>query len=225
MLKQAVIIFASAVFLTVVAAAQDDGHFDASFNGGVVLTKQADGNGIAQSATDGSNIFGTIRLKFNDKHSLEFTLGHAKNSQIYQTSFDFHVVDSITEYSFAYRYNLFRKGKFEPFLLGGGGALRFSPNSTWVFLPQIDINGVTVPNNQQVNVGAGKQTEFAVLYGGGVDYTLPRFSRFALRLQYRGLVYSVPDFKVNSSSGGLINFFTGSRSNMAEPSLGLVFRF
>ena len=74
-----------------------------------------------------------------------------------------------------------------------------------------------------VEFSGRKQTELAYLYGAGVDYRLPW--RFALRLQYRGLLYKAPDFKVNPITGSAVNFSTGSKGHMAEPSIGLVFRF
>jgi hypothetical protein len=225
MLKQAVIILAAILFLASMSAAQDEGHFDASINYAGVFTKTANGNAMSQSATIGGDLFGTIRVKFNSKNSLAFNFGRAKNSQIYQSNFDFHVVDTITENSVDYIYSPYRKGRFHTFVLAGGGALRFRPRSTWVVLPNIEENGVSVPNRVQTNLGASTQTQFAFLYGGGVDYLLPWLSRFALRLQYRGFVYSAPDFNVTSGSSSSVSFFTGSRTNMAEPSVGLVFRF
>jgi opacity protein-like surface antigen len=211
----------AAVFLfTSLGLSQDNGRFDASINGAGVFTKESDGNGIKHSATAGSNYFGTFRFRFRPKHSLVFNYGRAKDSQVYQTGFDFHVVTTITEYSGAYVYSPFQKGKFEPFLLVGGGALAFNPRSTWVVLPDFANN---VPNRVQINLNAAKQTEPAVLYGAGVDYRLVQ--RIALRLQYRGFLYNAPDFKVNTTSGSAVSFFTGSKGHMAEPSIGLVVRF
>jgi len=220
MLRRAVVVATALFLFTSLGRSQDDGHFDASANGAGVFTKESDGNNIKQSATDGSNYFGTFRFRFTPKQSLALNYGRAKNSQVYQTGFDFHVLTTITEYSGAYVYNPIQKGKFQPFVLAGAGALRFSPSSTWEVLPDFIVG---VPNRVQINLNAAKQTEIAFLYGGGVDYRLPW--RFALRLQYRGLLYDAPDFKVNTTSGGAVNFFTGSKGHMAEPSIGLVFRF
>ena len=208
------------LLITALGFSQDDGHFDASFNGAAVFTKESDGNGIRQSATIGANYFGTFRAKFNAKHSLVFSYGRAKNSQIYRTAFDFHVLTTIVEYSGAYVYSPFQKGKFEPFVLAGGAALRFNPRSTWVILPDFTNN---VPDRVQINLSAAKQTEAAFLYGGGLDYKL--HDRIALRFQYRGFFYPAPDFKINTASGGAVSFTTSSRSHIAEPSIGLVFRF
>jgi opacity protein-like surface antigen len=220
MLRRAGLTAAALFLFTSLALSQDLRHFDASINGGGVFTKDSDGNGIKQSATAGSNVFATFRVRFNPKHSLLFNYGRAKNSQVYQTGFDFHVLTTITEYSGAYVYNPFQKGRFEPFLLAGAGALAFNPRSTWVVLPDFTNN---IPNRIQINLHAAKQTEPAFFYGGGIDYRLPW--RFALRLQYRGFLYNAPSFKVNTTSGGAVSFFTGSRGHMAEPSIGLVFKF
>ena len=149
-----------------------------------------------------------------------FNYGRAKNSQIYQSIDNFHVLTNISEYTGAYVFSPFRKSKFEPFVFAGGGWLTFSPRTTWVFFPPLANN---VPNNIQVELGAVKQSELAVLYGVGTDYKLPW--RFAVRLQYRGLFYREPDFKVDSGSGSSVSFFTGARGHMAEPSIGIVFRF
>lgn len=221
MLKKAGIVTA-ALFLLTSAGLGQDGHYDVSANATAVFTSQSDGNGIAQSATNGSEYFGTFRVKFKKKHSLAFNYGRAKDSQVYQTGFDFHVLTTITEYSGVYIYNPVKKGRFEPFVLAGAGGLVFSPRSTWVVLPNLPNN---IPNRVQINLGAVKQTEIAFLYGAGVDYRIPGSTRFALRLQYRGFVYDAPDFKLTGTSGGAVSFFTGAKGHMAEPSIGLVFRF
>lgn len=219
MLKKAGSALAVLLFVSSLSFGQD-GHFDFSLNAAGIFTKQSSGNGITQSATEGGGGFGTIRVRFNPKHSLLFNYGRGKNSQIYQTIENFHVLDNISEYTLGYMFTPFRKGKFEPFVLAGGGWLSFSPRTTWVFFPPLANN---VPNNIQVNFDAAKQSQVAVLYGFGTDYKLPW--RFALRLQYRGLFYREPDFKVDANSGSSVSFFTGARSHMAEPSVGIVFRF
>jgi hypothetical protein len=213
-------ILAAAVFLYAASALAQDGRFDASANLGAAFTRQSTGNTITQSATEGSHFFATIRWKVATRHSFLFNYGRAKNSQVFQSGFDYHVATHITEYSWAYMFSPFQKASFEPFLLAGGGVLRFNPQTTWVDLPP--VNGV--PDNVQVNLGAAKQTMPAFLYGLGVDYKLPYVPRLALRLQYRGFFYSNPDFKVTTAST-TVSFFTGTKGHIAEPSLGLVFRF
>jgi hypothetical protein len=210
---------ASLLLLTTAAFAQN-GRFDASFNFAGAFQNSATGNGITQSATNGTNLFVSFRVKFKEKHSFVFNYGGARNSQRYQSFQDFHVGTHISEISGVYMFSPYKKGNFEVFGLAGAGVLRFAPQNTYVILPP--ENGE--PNNVPVNVFAMTQTKTTFLYGIGTDYTLPWYPRFALRLQYRGLLYSNPDFKVTNTSNA-ISFFTGTTGHLAEPSIGLVFRF
>lgn len=221
MLKSAGAVLAVLLSFAVISLGQAS-HYDASANGAAVFTKQSEGNGVAQGATVGVNIFGTFRVRFKPKHSLVFNYGRAKDSQTYQAGENFHVLTTISEYSGAYVYSPIRKGKFEPFVLAGGAALTFGPRSTWVFFPLLPNN---IPHNVLANVGAMSQTQIAFLYGLGTDYQLPVYPKLALRLQYRGFLYREPDFKVTAGIGRPLSFFTGAYGHMAEPAIGLVFRF
>jgi len=212
-------ILTATLFLCAAALARD-GHFDASVNVAGVFQNQASGNGITQSATYGANFFATFRVKFKEKHSLAFTYGRARDSQIFQSAYDYHVVTHIGEYSGAYMFNPLKTHGFEPFGTLGLALLRFSPQSTWVDLAEVN----NIPNNVQTNLFATKQSQPALLYGLGVDYKVPYGRWFSLRLQYRGFLYSNPDFKVTNTSNA-ITFFSGTKGHMAEPSLGLVYRF
>ncbi len=222
MLNKAGLLLGLLFFLASFSLAQDDGHFDASINGGPIFTHGSSTGNVSQRATIGANFIGSFRVKVKPRHSFVFNYGHGKNSQIYNTlGDDIHILDSISEYSGAYMFTPFRKAKWEPFVLVGGGVLHFSPRSTWLFLPPLNLQ----PDNIELFLNAASQTQPAFLYGFGVDYRLPIIPRFALRLQYRGFLYRQPDFKVDSSTGSAASFFTGTYGHMAEPSVGLVFRF
>jgi opacity protein-like surface antigen len=82
-----------------------------------------------------------------------------------------------------------------PFVLAGGGAMFFDPR------------GGSVSN---------EQTRGAFVYGGGID--VPMAKRIALRAQYRGFVYKIPDFEMASLK---VDKYTHS----AVPSVGLAFTF
>jgi hypothetical protein len=221
MFKHAAAIAAAWLLFAIPGLCQDY-RFDGSFNGGPIFTKQTTSNGVTQGATIGANFFGTFRYRFKPKHSLLFNYGRAKDSQTFLAGENFHVITTISEFSGAYMYSPFRKGKWEPFVFAGAAGLRFYPYTTWVFFPELPNN---IPNNVPANVGTTTQTKPAFLYGFGVDYQLPVIPRLALRLQYRGLLYREPDFNVTTSNGGALSFFTGAYGHMAEPSVGLVFRF
>ena len=189
------------------AAAQEDvGHFDVSFSWGAVFNKTSSNaeNGVAVSPTNSGLILGTFRFRMNRMNGIEINGARADNSQIFVLGTnDYRAQTSITEFSGAYVLSPFHFEKIEPFVLAGGGALRFYPSNQY-------INGNPSP------FGAAQQTSMAFLYGGGLDYRV--WKRLGLRLQYRGLIYKEPNFHVTQ-------FFTGVKGHMAEPSIGLVFNF
>jgi hypothetical protein len=100
MLKKAALVVAALFLFTSLALSQNQGRFDASFNSALIFTQAGSANSIQQSATIAANYFGTFRFRFNtkSKSSLIFNYGYAKNSQVYQSNFDYHQLDTIHEY-------------------------------------------------------------------------------------------------------------------------------
>jgi opacity protein-like surface antigen len=179
-------------------------RFDMVVNLSAVPAKQTTGNGTTLTPTNSGSVLVSGRIHFAPKSSLEINYGRTKDSQKYLAApFDYRIFTNISEWSGAYVFSPFQRGRIEPFLLAGGGVLKFNPQSSY-------INGILV------SLATSHQTEIAFLYGGGVDYRV--FSRVAVRLQYRGLVYKAPDF-------GVQNLFTGNKGHLAEPSVGLVIKF
>jgi opacity protein-like surface antigen len=82
-----------------------------------------------------------------------------------------------------------------PYALAGGGGVIFDPR---------DTNSVS------------EQTRGSFVYGAGADLPLAR--HMAIRAEYRGLVYKVPDF-------GLSSLRMDKFTRAAVPSAGLVFTF
>jgi opacity protein-like surface antigen len=204
MLKNGAII--AVLFLSVSFAAAQEYPFDASVGVGPALSRSTSGNQTSQTVTESWVGLGTFRVNISRKNSAEFTFGHLRNTQKYFSSpLDYRVQDKISEFTGAYVFRPMKWNKFHPFLLAGGGILRFYP----------EYNGTTI-NMILTPLPTVNQTRPTFLYGGGFDYRVTK--RWAVRLQYRGLLYEVPDFKVN-------NLFTGAIGNLSEPSLGVVFRF
>jgi outer membrane immunogenic protein len=188
------------------AAAQDVEHFNAAVGWSGVFSKSSSSynGGVTLKPSTSGAVLGAFRFRFNQKHALELNIGRTSNSQRYFVTPDmFRVNADITEYSGAYVFSPFATEKLEPFLLAGGGALRFSPGSTYID----GFSGF---------FGASRQTSLAVLYGGGADYRL--WKAIYLRLQYRGLVYKAPNFHVQA-------LVTGAKGHMAEPSVGIAIKF
>jgi opacity protein-like surface antigen len=204
MIKQAGIVVAAWLLLTSFGLAQNDGRWDVGLNLAGLLAKQTSGNGVTQIPTTNVGFLGTARFRFAKKSTLEVNWGHGDDSQNYVTaSLQYRIPATISEFTGAYVFTPMETKRFKPFLLVGGGVLVFNPNNLLIDQVAQSSQGV-------------RQTRPAVLYGGGVDYRLISF--LALRLQYRGLFYSSPDF----SQPGL---FTGGRGHIAEPAIGLVIRF
>jgi outer membrane immunogenic protein len=193
--------------LACIASAQEQNRFDFSINGAGVFSKTASSSSgsITDNPTKSVAFIGTFRFHLSPKHAVEVNVGRTRNSQIFSVPPNsFRVLSSITEFTGDYVFTPFSARKFQPFLVAGGGALRFNPGNTYID---------TFP----ASFGAASQTSLAFLYGGGVDY--PVWRRLAVRLQYRGLLYKEPDFHVPSL------LFTGTEGHMAEPSVGIVLKF
>jgi opacity protein-like surface antigen len=203
MLKRASLFF-SILFLSSFSLAQDYGRYDVSLGAAAGLSKQSSGNQVTLHPTQGGGVLASARMRFGARSALEFDYSRILNTQKFDAPpFFYNFNTSVREYSGVYVFSLFKTEKWEPFLLGGVGALRFYPRITY-------LNGVQTIYNS-VN-----QTELAYVYGGGADYHA--WKRLFVRAQYRGLIYKAPDFNLS-------NLFTGAHGHLAEPSVGLVFRF
>jgi opacity protein-like surface antigen len=207
MLKKALSAVALAFLCGSFAVAQEDvGHFNVSFSWGAVFNKTSTSasNGVSVAPTNSGLILGSFRVRFNRMSGIEVNGGRTDNSQIFILGTnDYRAQTSVTEFTGAYVLSPFHFEKIEPFLLAGGGALRFYPSNQYI-------------NGNPSFFSATQQTSMAFLYGGGVDYRV--WKRIGLRLQYRGLVYKEPTFHVTQ-------FFTGVKGHMAEPSIGIVLNF
>jgi outer membrane immunogenic protein len=201
-LRLIAIVFALASF----AAAQEVERFNFSIGGSGVFSKTStspDGS-LTLKPTSSGALIGTFRWRLNHLHGLEVNIGHTMNSQVFALPpNNYRVATGITEFTGAYVLSPMKTARWEPFLLGGGGALRFNPGNTY-------INGLlsSFPVTQQ--------RALAFLYGGGTDYHLWKF--LALRLQYRGVIYKTPNF-------GQPNLVIHAKGHLAEPGVGIVIKF
>jgi len=190
--------FAAALF------AQDKTS-DLSLNVAGVVTTQSQNNGVLQTSNNSGALLGTFRHHFSPRIAADVNYSLTKNTQYYTvsaagTSGSFYSVQSyVNEATADLMLSAFHRGRLDPFLLAGGGALIFSPTG---------YSGGTSSQEQQVRP--------AFLYGGGTDVNV--FRNVALRLQYRGLFYRAPDFGVTTLSTSMI-------THTAEPSVGIVYHF
>lgn len=204
MLKNGVVL--AVLFLSVTFAAAQEYPFDVAIGVGPALSRSTSGNQTTQTVTESGVGLATIRINFSRRSSAEFNYGRIRNTQEYFSSpYQYRIQDKITEYSGDYVFRPVKWNKFRPYALAGGGVLRFYP----------DYKGTTI-NQILTPLGAMNQTRPSFLFGAGLDYRVTK--RWGVRLQYRGFLYEVPDFKVN-------NLFTGAVGTLSEPTLGVVFRF
>jgi outer membrane immunogenic protein len=217
MLRTTGIVIAAVFLLTSIGLSQDN-RFDVSLGGGPVIPNQPSGNGTTLTPTKSGAVLVTGRYRFSERSSIEFNYGHTADSQIYSSPpLTYRIKNTISEYSGAYVFSFHQSARVEPFVFAGAAALTFYPG----------YSSNTI-NDEQTYLPASQQTKPAFLYGGGLDWgifsSVPFVRRssvtnhLALRLQYRGLLYKAPDFKVQ-------NLFTGARGHMAEPTIGVVVKF
>ena len=178
-----------------------DSRSELSVQGTGFFTRDSDNNGIQNQATQSGGFLIGYRHGLNHWLAGEANYGYSRNTQIYTTGLASAGVQSnVHEITGAAVVKLPQSDRVQPFVLGGGGVLVFDPT-----------------NNAGARlVGASTQTRGTFLYGAGLDYSLS--THLALRGEYRGLVYKVPDFDVSGLN-------PDSWTHVAQPSAGIVFRF
>ena len=211
-------IVVAALFLFTSVGLSQDNRFDVSLSGGPVIPNKPVGNGTTLTPTKSGVVLLTARYRFSERSSVELNFVHTSDSQIYSTPpLTYRILNTISEYSGAYVFSFHQSARVEPFVFVGAAAV--------VFYPGYSLNTV---NDVLTTIPASQQSKPAFLYGGGLDYrifsSVPFIRRtslsnhLALRLQYRGLLFKAPDFKVQ-------NLVTGAREHMAEPTIGIVVKF
>ena len=194
-----VALFGVLTLLSVTAVAQEV-RSEISVQGTGFFTKDADGNGIRQQATDTGGFLLGYRYNINRWLAAEGNYGYDRNSQIYFGSTGARVQSNIHQISGSAVVRLPGFARIQPYALAGGGALVFDPTG----------------NAGGNFAGATIETRGAFVYGAGADYAFTR--HISLRAEYRGYVYKAPDFN-------LAGLNTDSWTHTAQPSAGIVFRF
>lgn len=202
-MKRVLIVSLGMVLCISLAASAQENRSEISLQGTGLFTSSTTGNGTDYSATNSGGFLGTYRYHLNRWISLEGAYGYSVNTQKYSlASSAFRIQSGIHDFTGSVVMNLPSRShsRINPYLLVGGGALRFAPTSN-------QFN--TVSNAQG-------QTKGVFVYGAGVNYAI--YKSLSLRAEYRGLIYSTPDF-------GFGALATNSVTHTAVPSIGLSFRF
>lgn len=188
-----------ALVLSMTAVAQET-RSELSLEGTGFFTKSSNGNGIENQATETEGLLVGYRYNINRWLAAEANYGYDRNTQLYFGSAPARIQTNIHQITGSAVVKLPSFARLQPFVLAGGGALVFDPTG----------------NAGGFFAGATQETKGAFLYGGGVDYRLT--NHFAVRAEYRGLVYKAPSFN-------LVNLNTDSWTHIAQPSAGIVFSF
>jgi len=184
--------------LTLPALAQG-GKSEVSANFTGDFQKQATGLGVTDSPSYSGGLLVNYRYHFNRWSAIEANYGYTRFSQFYSSGSVTQA--NVNEASLAYQFafGVPNEARLHPFAEAGTGALFFSS-----------------PIASGSNAGGLAQSRPAFLYGGGVTYKM--LGQLAVQLGYRGLIYKAPDFTVPSQ-------LTNATSHMAEPYVGLTYRF
>jgi len=199
MLRKALSYVAVAVVLIGAASAQEI-RSEVSVQGTGFFTKDGDGRGIQNKATETGGVLVGYRYNINRWLAAEANYGYARNTQAFFGSVPARVQANVHEVTGSAVVKLPGFKRVQPFALAGGGALVFDPTG----------------NAGGSFAGATWQAKGAFLYGGGADYVFTRHLSF--RAEYRGLVYKAPSFNLASLN-------TDKFTHVAQPSAGIVFRF
>jgi len=202
-MKRMLIVSLGMVLCISLAASAQENRSEISLQGTGLFTSSTTGNGTDYSATSSGGFLGTYRYHLNHWISLEGAYGYSVNTQKYSLSSSaFRIQSGVHDFTGSLVMNLPSRShsRINPYLLIGGGALRFAPTSN-------QFNTVS---------DAQGQTKGAFVYGVGVNYAI--YKSLSLRAEYRGLIYSTPDF-------GFGALATNSVTHTAVPSIGLSFRF
>ena len=185
--------------LCMTAVGQEGGN-EISVQGTGFFTKNTDSNRVHSKTTEAGGVLLGYRRHIFGRFSAEANYGWSRNTDAFTGTSVGRVQSDIHQVTGAAVVALPHILKFQPYVLGGAGALVFDPTGK--------IGGTFA--------GADRQTRGTFLYGAGADY--PLTYRLSIRAEYRGFAYKAPDFGLNS-------LHTGKWTHTAQPSAGIVIKF
>jgi opacity protein-like surface antigen len=186
--------------------------FEGIFPGSTFTKDQAEAFNTAktQSTTNSVGAVGDLRVDFGHHSAFDIAVTVNRNSELFFNSVQSNVFGGIltrvqtnnAEVIASYIFRFPARPHVRPYALIGGGAVRFSPNNAFT------------TSNVPVT-----QTKPAFAYGFGCD--VPFGDHLGLRLQYRGLIRSEPDFGLLTTEP----FGTGLKTHVPEPSVQVLYHF
>jgi opacity protein-like surface antigen len=202
-MRKIAIMIGSLAFLLGVGATAQESRSEISLQGTGFFTKDTTGQGTTERTTNTGGFLVGYRYNLTHWLAAEAVYGYDRNTEhFFGTGGSSRIQANVHQATggFVVRIPTPARYRISPYVLAEGGALVFDPTN--------NAFG-TVP-------GAQRQATGVFAYGGGADF--PVMKHVALRAEYRGLVYSAPDF-------GLSTLNTNTITHTAQPSAGLVIRF
>lgn len=191
-------LFLMALALFSLPALAEDGNSEVSANFTGNFQRQAFGLGLTDTPTYSGGFLVNYRYHFNRWSAVEVNYGYSRFSQLYNSLYFTQAKTQEATFAYQFTFGIPSEKRLHPFVEAGAGALFFSPELA-------GSSGV-----------AFNQNRATLLYGAGATYKLR--GNLNLQVGYRGLVYTAPDFAVPPQ-------VTNARTHMAEPYVGLTFRF
>jgi opacity protein-like surface antigen len=198
--KPAALAIVACIALLSLSAVAQEARSEISVQGTGFFTKDSNGNGIQNKATETGGLLIGYRYNITRWLAAEANYGYDRNTQSYIGSTSGRVQSNIHQITGSAVVKLPGFAKIQPYALAGGGGLIFDPTD----------------NAGGIFAGATSEARGAFLYGGGADYAFTR--HLSLRAEYRGLVYKSPSFNLASLK-------TDAWTHIAQPSAGIVYRF
>lgn len=189
-------------FFAIGAIAQES-RSEISLQGTGFFTKDTSGQNTTERSTNTGGFLVGYRYNLNRWLAAEAVYGYDRNTQHYFGTGGLSRVQANVHQAtggFVVRLPSPVRFRINPYVLAEGGALVFDPTG----------------NAFGSVAGAQRQAAGVFAYGGGADF--PLMKHVAFRAEYRGLVYSAPDF-------GLTTLNTNTITHTAEPTAGIVLRF
>jgi opacity protein-like surface antigen len=196
--------FAALVFASI-SLAQELPKSEVSLQGIGFFTNDTTGNGVRQHTTDSGGLLASYRYHFSRWFAADGSYGYTRGTyQNFTPGGSLAIQSNVHQITGALVATVPQKLLFfRPYALAGAGVLNFDPTG----------NNFS-PGSSSLAVSG--QNKGVFLYGAGTDIDLN--DHFAVRLEYRGLVYDRPDF-------GFASLNSGRTTHTAQPSAGFVFRF
>lgn len=207
-LRMVLVVTGAVLAFAISAMAQVEQPSQISLQGIALVTKNTDTDTrpLSHRATKSGGFLVGYSYQFTRWAGLEGNYGFTQNTQEYSGSVGRSIRSDFHELTGSFVVHIpVSVRHVRPFGLAGAGALIFNPTGKG---GDVEI--------QAINFVADRQTRAAFVYGGGVNFDLTR--NIGVRVEYRGLVYKVPDFTLD-------NLNLDKITHLAQPSAGIVFRF